>query len=480
MDKARNDLSAAVPKFCLALEEHRRTPDGRVRTSQELLATFFPHDEKVCNDRILKYLPNEVRGPILAAWGIRGIKAALRDNDEKVQSVLYDALLAGDVDHTAFEEGLTGETIVRWVPLGDLWAFWRGGKLTKQAIHKALSTAYELFLFDARWFLDTVSARGGALKGTDVLADGLAKEDLTQWVRRIHETGDGSPKGVVSALGWDKIIAKTQNDVLIAALDAVAVKVGLVAPVSKEAPKPADGAPKPEAKAEPAPAAAEPPPVAVAVAVAAAKPLPAAPASAPMVKPSPSTPDATAAIKAEAKRAEIATPTPGAVAAAPEKPAEKPLAEKAAAPEKPAAPEKTAAPADKPAPPAEKPAADKSAAPERPSGTTPVAVPAKAPAVVPPPSSDEPSWSEPPPSAGEELSIAVGSEELITVVVEEDPFAPPKVSAAPAGNAAAPAASKAPAPTLPRTTYDDDEETAIKPLTRSERPPARGPAPTRR
>ena len=116
MDKARNDLSAAVPKFCLALEEHRRTPDGRVRTSQELLATFFPHDEKVCTDRILKHLPNEVRGPIIAAWGIRGVKAALRDSDEKVQSVLYDALLAGDVDHTAFEEGLTAETLVRWVP----------------------------------------------------------------------------------------------------------------------------------------------------------------------------------------------------------------------------------------------------------------------------------------------------------------------------------------------------------------------------
>src|SRR5580658_2400398 len=136
VEKARNDLSAAVPKFCLALEEHRRTPDGRVRTSQELLATFFPHDEKVCTDKIFKYLPNEVRGPIIAAWGIRGIKAALRDDDERIQQVVYDALVAGDVDHSAFEEGLTPETLVRWVPLGDLWSFWRGGKLTKQAIHK--------------------------------------------------------------------------------------------------------------------------------------------------------------------------------------------------------------------------------------------------------------------------------------------------------------------------------------------------------
>jgi hypothetical protein len=228
LDKARNDLSAAVPKFCLALEEHRRTPDGRVRTSQELLTSFFPHDEKVCTDKIFKYLPNEVRGPIVAAWGIRGTKAALRDNDDRIQQVVHDALVAGDVDHTAFEEGLTPETLVRWVPLADLWSFWRGGKLTKQAIHKALSTAYELYLFDARWFLDTLHSKGGALKGTDVLADGLTKDELTQWIHRIHEAADGTPKGLVAALGWDKIVAKTPNDVLVGVLDAMVTKVGLV------------------------------------------------------------------------------------------------------------------------------------------------------------------------------------------------------------------------------------------------------------
>ncbi len=234
MDKARNDLSAAVPKFCLALEEHRRTTDGRVRTSQEMLTTFFPHDDRSSTDRILKYLPNDVRGPIIAAWGIRGIKAALRDSDEKVQSVVFDALVAGDIDHVAFEDGLAPETLVRWVPLSDWWAFWRGGKLTKQAIHKALSTAYELYLFDARWFLDTIQAKGGSIKGTDVLADGLTKEDLTGWIRRIHETGDGSPKGMVAALGWDKIVAKTPNDVLIAVLDAMVAKVGLVLAATRE------------------------------------------------------------------------------------------------------------------------------------------------------------------------------------------------------------------------------------------------------
>jgi hypothetical protein len=234
VDKARNDLSAAVPKFCLALEEHRRTADGRVRTSQEMLSTFFSYDDKSCTDRVFKYLPNDVRGPIIAAWGIRGLKAALRDTDDKVQSVVHDALVAGDVDHAAFEDALTAETLVRWLPLADIWAFWRGGKVTKGAIHKALATAYELYLFDGRWFLDAIQAKGGSLKGTDVLAEGLTKEELSAWVRRIAETGDGSPKGVVAALGWDKIVAKTTNEVLVGVLDAIVAKVGLV---QKEAPK---------------------------------------------------------------------------------------------------------------------------------------------------------------------------------------------------------------------------------------------------
>jgi hypothetical protein len=228
VDKARNDLSAAVPKFCLALEEHRRTPDGRVRTSQEMLSTFFPYDDKSCTDRVFKFLPNDVRGPIVAAWGIRGLKAALRDTDDKVQNVVHDAMVAGDVDHAAFEEALTAETLVRWLPLGEIWSFWRGGKVTKGAIHKALATAYELYLFDGRWFLDAIQGKGGSLKGTDVLAEGLTKEELSGWIRRIAETGDGSPKGVVAALGWDKIVAKTSNEVLVGVLDAIVAKVGLV------------------------------------------------------------------------------------------------------------------------------------------------------------------------------------------------------------------------------------------------------------
>jgi hypothetical protein len=229
-----NELSSAVPKFCLALEEFRRTPDGRVRTSQEFLAHFFAHDDKGSKDEMFRHLPKEIRGPILSTWGIRGLKAALRDDDAKVESVVFDALVAGDVDHAAFEEGLTAELSIRWVPLTSWWSFWRAGKLTKKAIGKALETAFDLGLFDARWFLDTLEARGGQLKGTDVLSDGLTKADLTEWVKKIHQSADGTPKGIVAALGWEKIVTQTASDTLTAVLDAFANKSGLVAVATGE------------------------------------------------------------------------------------------------------------------------------------------------------------------------------------------------------------------------------------------------------
>jgi hypothetical protein len=258
-----NDLSAAVPKFCLTVEEFRRTPEGRVRTPQEFLQHFFPHDSSKVTDRLFKFLPNEVRGPVLTSWGLRGAKSALKDTDEKVQSVVWDALLAGDIDHEAFEQAVLSDVIVRWAPLSDWWAFWRAGKLSKLAIHKALDTAYELGLFDAKWFFDTIEGPGGKLKGTDVVSEGLTKAELTEWVRKIHATGDGTPKGLLSALGWDRIVGKTPNDVLIKVLDSFAQKVALAAPApaSAKTEDPADERPStritpvPPAPVDPAEAA---------------------------------------------------------------------------------------------------------------------------------------------------------------------------------------------------------------------------------
>jgi len=226
---ARNDIESAVPKFCFGLEVHRRTPDGRVRTAKEFLSHFFPHDKKSSTDRVFHYLPNEVRAPILTTWGVRGKKSALLDDDSKVQSVMHDALVAGDIDASMFEDALAADTIMRWIDLSDWWTFWRGGKITKYTILKALESGYELGLFDAYWFLDTIRGQGGKLRGTDILAEGLNKADLTEWVRRIHESGDGSPRGLLAALGWDQIVAKTADEVLVAVLDAMATKVALAA-----------------------------------------------------------------------------------------------------------------------------------------------------------------------------------------------------------------------------------------------------------
>ena len=232
---ARNDLNAAVPKFCFELEVDRRSAEGRVRTPLEFLTHYFPHDTKTCKDRLFHFLPKEVRGPILTMWGVRGKQTALRDDDDRVQSVVHDALNAGDVDAKMCEEALAPNIIMRWVDLTDWWAFWRGGKITKYSILRALESAYEAALFDADWFLSTIRGHGGKLKGTDVLAEGLTKEELTEWVRNIHEAADGSAKGIVSALGWDKIVAKTADNLLIQVLDAIAVKVSLVVPKEEKA-----------------------------------------------------------------------------------------------------------------------------------------------------------------------------------------------------------------------------------------------------
>lgn len=45
----------------------------------------------------------------------------------------------------------------------------------------------------------------------------------------MHESGDGSPTGLVNALGWETILAKTSQEALLFALDAFAKKIGLVA-----------------------------------------------------------------------------------------------------------------------------------------------------------------------------------------------------------------------------------------------------------
>lgn len=225
---SKNDPSRAVTKFCLAMEEHRRTDAGRVRTAKEFVATFFPWDQEQATDRLFHLMPREVRGPVLSGWGIRGAKAALKDDDERVRGVVHDALVAGDIDEAIFEQGVNAQILTDWISLGDWWRFWRNGKLTGIAVQKALATARELGLIDDKWFLLNVQGRGGKLKGTDVLCDTLTKDQIVAWMKKIHETGDGSPSGIIGALGWETVLAKTAQDALLFAVDELAKKVGLV------------------------------------------------------------------------------------------------------------------------------------------------------------------------------------------------------------------------------------------------------------
>jgi hypothetical protein len=232
----RNDRDLAVTKFCRAMEDHRRTDAGRVRTAKEFVAQFFPYSEQKATDRLFLHMPNDVRGPVLAKWGIRGAKAALKDDDAKVQFVVHDALVAGDIDDGIFEEGITSEVLIDWIVLADWWKFWRHGKLTGVAIQKALATAREVGLIDDKWFLENIQGRGGKLRGTDVLCDTLSKDQIIAWLRKLHESGDASPAGIVAAIGWETILAKAAQDALLYALDQLARKVGLEpAPESSKA-----------------------------------------------------------------------------------------------------------------------------------------------------------------------------------------------------------------------------------------------------
>jgi hypothetical protein len=237
--KPRNDRNQAVTKFCLAMEDHRRTEAGRVRTAKEFVAHFFPYDEAKAKDQLFLHMPNDVRGPVLAKWGIRGAKAALKDDDDRVKLVVHDALVAGDIDEAIFEEGIESAILIDWIVLAEWWSFWRHGRLTGIAIQKALATARELGLIDDKWFLLNVQGRGGKLKGTDVLCDTLSKDQIVAWVRKLHEGGDGSPAGIIAAIGWDTVLAKTAQDALLFALDQFARKAGLALDTaeSTDAPK---------------------------------------------------------------------------------------------------------------------------------------------------------------------------------------------------------------------------------------------------
>lgn len=232
--KPRNDRALALSAFCLEIESFRRTPEGRARDAEAFLHFYFarPSGGAPVTDRLFVHLPREVRAPIIAGWRVRGLKAALRDDDERVCSVVIDALEAGDIDAAMFESGITPEVLIDYVPLDEWWEFWRAKVLPAASVQKAIAAARASQLIDDAWFLTAVEGRGGKLKGTDAIAETLSKDDVIGWVRALHTSGDGSPSGVIAARGWDNVLAKTSPDALLAVLDGFARKVNLVKPAS--------------------------------------------------------------------------------------------------------------------------------------------------------------------------------------------------------------------------------------------------------
>lgn len=228
--KPRNDRALALSAFCLEIESYRRTPEGRARDANAFLKFYFarPGGGAPAVDRLFVHLPREVRAPIVAGWRVRGLKAALRDDDERVRAVVEDALDAGDIDATMVESGVTAEVLVDYVPLDEWWQFWRGSSLGPAFVTKALAAARAHRLIDDQWFLEVVAARGGKRTGTDAVADTLAKDEVIAWVRAIHASGDASPAGIIAARGWESVLAKTAPEALLTVLDAFARKMHLV------------------------------------------------------------------------------------------------------------------------------------------------------------------------------------------------------------------------------------------------------------
>jgi hypothetical protein len=224
----KNDPSSPLTRFCLGLEKFRRTPDGRVRNADELVAHFFPCDDTICADQLFKHMPRDVRAPILAGWRIRGLKSALADSDAKIEEVVADSLRAGDIGPEDFEAAITPELLTHHVPLNEWWVFWRTGRLSPSIVTRAVLIAHDLAVFDASWFLETLVAADGHTRGIDAVAPRLAKAELVAWIRRVYESGDASPEGIVRALGWEPMLTSCTTSSLLLVLDALVKKVGLL------------------------------------------------------------------------------------------------------------------------------------------------------------------------------------------------------------------------------------------------------------
>lgn len=344
----KNARSRSVTKLCLALETFRRTDEGRVRDAKSFLGFWLPYEAG--KDRLFVHIPNEVRADLLSNWGVRGKKSALRDDDEKVRTTLADALGAGDIDAAVIESGVTPEILVDWAPLDEWWSFWRGSALPTGAIRKALATARELDMFDEKWFFQNLALKSQKLEGTDVVSAALSKEQVTAWLLAVHASEDASPAGLVRAIGWETVLARTAHEALLHVLDALASTVGLVAKhaeTTAAAPAPAPAAASVPPPVSPFPS--DPPISSDAVTPRAASlpvtepaqltdpPAPPAPKTEPApplkVEPPPAKPVTASAPKSEPKlapKADRAPPSAKPVAAAPKAPpapARKPAAD---------------------------------------------------------------------------------------------------------------------------------------------------------
>ena len=221
-----NDLNAPVTKFCLALEKDRRTPEGRIRSRHDFREHFFPYDESA--PKIASSVPAATTSA--GRSSPRGESAAARrrcaTTTRGYAAVVHDAFVAGDIDDQTFEDGLAPDLIIGWVRARRLVEV-----LARRKAHQVLDSTRARDGLRSRAVRRPLVSRHPRERRRQAARHrrprrGNEQDRARRLDQKIHESGDGSPRGLSTALGWSTLVAKTSNAVLLSAMDAFAQKNG--------------------------------------------------------------------------------------------------------------------------------------------------------------------------------------------------------------------------------------------------------------
>lgn len=218
--------------FCLHLDRFWRQPlESPILTATDFREALFPYDRDRAEDRIFRYLSPSDRGKVLHNWSICGRRTAEQSTNEEIVAIVHRAFKYSDLDDAVFASGLTSELVIGFSQLDHWWRFWRSGRHHKLSLQAVFTKAYELELFDAAWFLGSVTAKKGKLRGVDAIAASLKMDGLAKWLTAVHgaiiRDGKATEKTFLEALSLETIVAKMDVEDMLALVDELSGKLGL-------------------------------------------------------------------------------------------------------------------------------------------------------------------------------------------------------------------------------------------------------------